>query len=120
MTFELLNLASSRFYALLHTGKFAAGNALVDCGSNSSSVCDTGFPKVSAGSSQLHNILSITFAIVAALSVLMIVIAGFRFITAQGNPQEVAKARSTILYALIGLIVSLGAEAIVGFALGKA
>jgi hypothetical protein len=49
----------------------------------------------------------------------MIVIAGFRFIAGEGNPQEVSKARSTILYAVIGLIVAISAEIIVSFTLGN-
>ncbi len=114
---DSLLLLSAHFKVLAST---PAGNAFADCGDGSSSGCDTGLPKVSAGTPQLQNILSILFATIAALAVLMIVIAGFRLITAQGNPQEAAKARNTIIYALIGLIVALGSEAIVAFTLGKA
>lgn len=78
-----------------------------------------GLPTVDAGSSQLNDILRIAFAVLAALAVLFIVIAGFRMIIAQGNPQEVSKAKSTIIYALAGLLVALLAEAFVAFVLGK-
>lgn len=78
-----------------------------------------GLPTVDASSNQVHDILQIVFAILAALSVLFIVIAGLRFITAQGNPQEISKAKSTIAYALVGLLVALLAEALVAFTLGK-
>jgi hypothetical protein len=81
--------------------------------------CDTGLPRVGAGTPQIQQVLSITFGIIAALAVLMIVIAGFRFIIGQGSAQETAKARNTIVYALAGLIVSLMAEAIVALVLGK-
>lgn len=81
--------------------------------------CHTNLPQAHANSAQLQNILQIGFAILAALAVLFIVIAGLRFITAQGNPQEVGKARSTIIYALIGLLVALLAEALVAFTLGN-
>ena len=81
--------------------------------------CQTGLPQAHANSGQLQNILQIVFAVLAALAVLFIVVAGLRFITAQGNPQEVSKARSTIIYALIGLLVALLAEALVAFTLGK-
>lgn len=76
-------------------------------------------PTNSLGSNQLQNILAIFFGIIAALSVLMIVIAGFRLIAGEGNPEEVSKAKSTILYAVIGLFVSLSAEAIVAFVLTR-
>lgn len=78
-----------------------------------------GLPTVNAGSNQLNDILRIAFAVLAALAVLFIVIAGFRMIIAQGNPQEVSKAKSTIVYALAGLLVALLAEAFVAFVLGK-
>lgn len=74
-------------------------------------------PKNNLGNSDVQNILSIVFGIAAAVSVLMIVIAGFRFIAGEGNPEETSKAKSTILYAIVGLFVSLSAEAIVAFVL---
>ncbi len=78
-----------------------------------------GLPQASANNGTLQAILQIVFGIAAALAVLMIVIAGFRFIAGEGNPQEVSKARSTILYAVIGLIVAISAEIIVSFTLGN-
>jgi hypothetical protein len=93
-----------------------------DCSGLTGNDCSTGLPKPGGGDvggNQLQDILKIAFAILAALSVLFIVMAGLRFITAQGNPQEVSKAKSTIVYALIGLLVALLAEALVAFVLGK-
>jgi hypothetical protein len=81
--------------------------------------CRTGLPQATASQTQVHDILQIAFAVLGALAVLFIVIAGLRFITAQGNPQEVGKAKSTIVYALVGLLVALIAEAIVAFTLGN-
>ena len=78
-----------------------------------------GLPKADASQGNLQSILQIAFAVLAALAVLFIVIAGLRFITAQGNPQEVSKAKSTIVYALAGLAVALLAEAFVAFVLTK-
>ena len=74
-------------------------------------------PKNNLGNSDLQNVLSIVFGVAAVIAVLMIVIAGFRFIVGQGNPEETSKAKSTILYAIIGLFVSLSAQAIVAFVL---
>src|SRR5206468_3327825 len=86
---------------------------------NDGNDCDPGLPKVDAGPGQIKDVLQIVFAVIAVLSVLMITIAGLRFITGQANPQEIKKARDTIVYALAGLVVSLAAAAIVHFALGK-
>lgn len=93
-----------------------AGSATCSAGG---ATCETNLPVAGAGTAQVHEIMQIVFGIAAALAVLMIVIAGLRFITAQGNPQEVSKARSTIVYSLIGLIVAITAEAIVSLTLSK-
>lgn len=79
----------------------------------------TNLPHATAGHDQLQQILTIVFGVAAALAVLMIVIAGLRFILAQGSPQEISKARNTIIYALAGLLVAISAEAIVSLVLGK-
>ncbi len=100
---------------------FSLNGILADCGLGDKNApgCETGLPQVGAGTDQIQQILSIVFGIIAALAVLMIVIAGFRLIITEANPQEVAKARSTIIYALVGLVVALAAEAIVALVLGK-
>lgn len=91
-----------------------------DCSEGAGTLfCETNLPRVGAGTTQVQQILAIVFGTIAALAVLMIVIAGLRLITAQGNPQEIAKARSTILYAVIGLIIALTAEAIVALVIGR-
>ena len=81
--------------------------------------CDTGLPSVSAGSSQLQQILQIVLGIFGAVAVLIIVIAGLKFVTSAGNPQSASKARNTILSAVVGLVVISAAEVIVSFVLGK-
>lgn len=78
-----------------------------------------GLPVAGAGKSQLHDILQIVFAVLAALAVLFIVIGALRMVISQGNPQETGKARATVIYAVVGLIVALLAEAFVAFVLGK-
>ena len=77
----------------------------------------TGLPTVNAGPTQLGQITGVVFGIVAAISVLMIVISGVKFVTSNGNPESVSKARNTMIYAVVGLVVALSAEAIVAFGL---
>jgi len=81
--------------------------------------CTTGLPIVTTDSSTFTTIFQIVFGILAAVCVLMIVLAGFRFVTGRGDPQEMAKARNTIIFALIGLVIALAAEAVVGFVIGN-
>ena len=99
---------------------FATGNANTTINESGGSYSySTGIPKVNAGTSELQSILSITFGIVAAIAVLIIVIAGFKYVTSTGKSENAARARETIIYAVVGLVISLSAEAIVAFVLSK-
>jgi hypothetical protein len=76
-------------------------------------------PHVDATQGKVQTILTVVFTIIGALAVLMFIAGGLRYITAQGDPQQVSRAKSTLVYALVGLLVSIGAVAIVTFVLGK-
>lgn len=64
-------------------------------------------------------ILGIVFTILGAISLLMVTIGGFRYVLSEGDPQGVSKAKNTIVFALIGLLVSISAVAVVDFVVGK-
>lgn len=72
-------------------------------------------PKTPAGSDQLQAIVNTILAVAGAIAVLIIVVAGFRLITSQGDPGAVTTARNAIIYSLIGLAVIMFAFAIVNF-----
>lgn len=60
--------------------------------------------------SQGINIL-LSFIVIAA--VVVIIIAGFRMVAGGGNPDQIAKAKKTIIWAIIGLAVAFMSFAIV-------
>lgn len=85
---------------------------------NQTSIC-------TGGSCQLRNplqvgnfcdlvkvVLSSLIVIGMPIAVLFLVIVGFKFIIARGNPEELAKARQNFLYTVIGIAIFLGAWAI--------
>jgi len=90
--------------------------ALVQCSTGES--CDTGLPLVQANGASVTSIFQLVFGFIGALAVLIIVIAGLRFILANGDPQTISKARNTIIYAAVGLAIAVSAEVIVTFVLG--
>ena len=53
--------------------------------------------------------------IVGGVSVLMIIIGGLRYVLSGGDSGNVSAAKNTILYAIVGIIVSLLAYAVVSF-----
>ena len=63
----------------------------------------------------IKTIVEVLLTAVGAISIIMIVIGGILFALSSGDTQKAAKARSTILYAVVGLIVSVFASAIVNF-----
>ena len=65
---------------------------------------------------QVTNIL---LFIVGAISVIMIIIGGLRYILSGGDSANVSAAKNTILYAIVGIIVALLAYAAVNFITGS-
>lgn len=59
------------------------------------------------------SILESVIRIAAVVSVIMIIFGGFKFIISQGNPEAIQGARSTILNAIIGLVIAVSAQAII-------
>lgn len=68
---------------------------------------------------KFKDITNIILYVLGAVAVIMIIIGGFRYVTAGGDTGSVTAAKNTILYAVIGLIVALLAYAIVNFVIGS-
>jgi hypothetical protein len=61
----------------------------------------------------ISTIINILFYVVGSIAILFLIIGGFQFIVAAGNPQGIQTAKSTVLYVVIGLtIVSLSNVAV--------
>ncbi len=61
---------------------------------------------------QISNIL---IFLVGAISVIMLIFGGLRYVISSGEKGAVEGAKNTILYAVIGIVVAILAYAIVGF-----
>jgi hypothetical protein len=83
------------------------------CDNNSdSAICEN---KNDSSDDLVTTIVNTFLYVTGALSVLMIIVGGFQYVTSQGNSANVTKAKNTILYAVVGLIVSVLAFAIVNW-----
>lgn len=60
-------------------------------------------------------ITNIVLYAVGAISVIMLIYGGLRYVISGGDSKKVTDAKNTILYAIIGLIISILAFAIVHF-----
>lgn len=60
-------------------------------------------------------IIDLLLYVVAIISVVVIIISGIRYATSAGDASKIAAAKNTLLYAIVGLVVSVFAYAIVWF-----
>lgn len=67
----------------------------------------------------ITNLTNVLLFVVGALSVIMIIIGGLRYVVSGGNSTSVTAAKNTILYAIVGLIISFLAFAAINFVLGN-
>jgi glucose uptake protein GlcU len=77
-------------------------------------------PTACANQATLNTLLGDLFILLGAISVLMIVIAGLRYVMARGNSEKTTQAKNIIQYSIIGLIISSLAYAIVSFVITNA
>jgi len=85
-------------------------------GTASGGNCSTKGPTVGSLITTFVNLFSIIIGIVA---VIMIMVGGFKYVTANGDGGQISSAKSTIMYAIIGLIVAGLAQFIVQFVLER-
>lgn len=82
----------------------------------STAVCKS---KGDNASSLIGNVVNILMFILGAISTIMIVIGGLKYVTSNGDSNSIQSAKNTILYAVVGLVVAISASAIVAFVLGR-
>jgi hypothetical protein len=93
----------------------AAGVLDTVCASNpgDSAVCDN--KDKTSSDSFVGAIVNTLLFLVGAVSVLSIIIGGILYVTSSGDSGNVTKAKNTILYAIVGLVVAFLAYAIVNW-----
>ena len=65
----------------------------------------------------IDTVLPTTAVIASVVLIIVIIIGGLRYVTSVGDPEQIQKAKGTILYGIIGFIVVLLAYTIVNFVL---
>jgi uncharacterized membrane protein len=96
----------------------AKSSACTGIGATSSNgTCTSSGPSLDNLIAQIVNVFSILVSIVA---VIMIMVGGFKYITSGGDSSKVGSAKSTIVYAVIGLVIVALAQVIVKFVIKTA
>ncbi len=94
-------------------GDVCSGIGLVGNGGN----CGDNGAAVGSAITAAINILTIIAGIV---TVVMVIVAGLKFVTSGGDASKVASAKNSLIYALIGLLVVVLSQTLVHFVLTNA
>ena len=62
-----------------------------------------------------QTITNVLLFVIGAISVIMLIIGGIRYVVSGGDSSAVTSAKNTILYAVIGIVVAILAYAMVNF-----
>jgi len=68
--------------------------------------------------SMIANIVKTALTLVGAIALAMLVYGGFLYVTAAGDESQIKKAKTVIIYAIIGIIVIGLAYSLVAFVIG--
>ncbi|HVW23011.1 MAG TPA: hypothetical protein VHB51_00805 [Candidatus Saccharimonadales bacterium] len=83
---------------------------------DSSTDCGSGGKSVGTVAGTVVNILSL---ITGIISVIMVIVAGLKYITAAGDSNKAATAKTTLIYALIGIAITVAAQFLVHFVINS-
>lgn len=102
-------------FVAAQSGAQSQGTQDIVCDKVPSPACEN------AGDSTVENITTavtnvLTF-LIGGISVIMTIVAGLMYAASGGNPDKTKKAKDTLLYAIVGIIVAIAAQGIVRFVL---
>lgn len=81
---------------------------------------DAGIPTgVGANQEAVDALIAAVFGIAGVVAVVFIIIGGLRYTISQGDPGQVQRAKDTILYAIVGLVLVIASYTIINFILGR-
>lgn len=100
---------------------FLTGHSLAACGGIDQGVlggiaCG---PTSKSAPDAIRTTINVLLYIVGIAAVIVIIVGGLRYVLSGGDPKNTAAAKDTIMYAAIGLAVSLLAYGIVNFVLSQ-
>ena len=115
----------SAFGAILLVSSLATPDVLAQVGSGGAmgginSARGDGVPDnlASGDGSIIRRAINLMLYAVGVISVIMLIYGGFRYVISGGQKESVTAAKNTILYAIVGLVISIFAYAIVKFVIG--
>lgn len=120
MTRNKLIVLAVLLVALLGLGVFASHPVSAVDAVTYDTICTSQPDSVACNNSSnvydlVQKIINALLGVVGTVAVVMIIIGGIRLTTSGGSPDAVKVAKNTILYAVIGLVVSFSGWAVVNY-----
>ena len=109
--FSAINLA---LYRISSAQDIVGAGATIACPVDKAGTTQCGVANVNG---LFSSITSILLFLIGAISIIMIIVGGLRYVLSAGDSKNTAAAKDTILYAVIGLVIALSAAAIIKFVL---
>jgi hypothetical protein len=117
---SLLGIITLSFVMLAAQPARAAVDVFQSCGGNGdTAVCKATGDKLFGSNSIWTKIINTIIYVTGAVSALMIVVGGLRYAASGGDQGNITSAKNTILYAVVGLALSVMGYAIVNFILSR-
>lgn len=69
----------------------------------------------------VKNVISVVITtlsvVVGIVAVIMIIVSGFKYVTSSGDSGKISNAKTTLIYAIVGIVIAVLAQVIVNFAI---
>lgn len=119
-------LAVAAPVGVAHAAGFDFFKSCNDGNANGSTVCNdknqtqtTSNNSIYGPNGIISKIANIIALIVGVAAVIVIIIAGIQYMLSTGDPTKVNNAKNAILYAIVGLVITVLARTLVVFVVGK-
>ena len=113
MGLQTLPVAAAPNKVLCPNGKTAQGGDLSNCPDLNNTLNKNHLMTT------LNGIINVVIGVIGFIAVIVIILGGVQYTTSAGESAKVKKAKDTIMYGIIGLIVALLAYSIVNFVLSN-
>lgn len=110
---------ASMFSFVSNVNAVSCPNGSYRAGEDVGSISECNLAKDHAGANDLMGtvniIINVVLGVLGLLAVVVIIYGGFMYTTSVGDSSKIKKAKDTIMYGVIGLVIALLAFAIVNF-----
>lgn len=114
-----LVLSPAPAYAAFDQGMMDGADSAQGKDQQGTASCLFGTEANCAGEGIFKTVTNVLLFLIGAISVIMLIVGGIRYVVSGGDSSAVQNAKNTILYAIVGVVVAILAYAVVNFVIGS-